>query len=398
MTGTRGGLGTGHQGRTHALVELVDVAIAVDEVLGDLLVRGRDPDLLEVALELAGEVLGALVAKIGLAGEGLGDDALELVIHQRTDRARLRVLGVGDPAEHLVRVATRERQGAGGQLVEHDADREQVGARVDRLAADQLRRHVGRAAEQLAGHRQLLVIDDLGDAEVHQLEAAVVPDHHVLGLDVTVDDADLVCVTERDAQSVHDQRRQRGTRTPARVEPLAQRHAVDELGDEEALDRVLTRVVVDLEDVLVTQPGDCQRLASQPGPRLLARRHVRVQDLDRDLPVEDGVETAVDDRHPAVADLALDLVLVELGSDEAHCRGIFLYYKTPATGGPCRPPPGRKPEIHTGLRSLSWAAACAAALAGLGRIGPCSRPTGLRGTANRRPWPLMHSCPPRPRG
>jgi hypothetical protein len=129
------------------------------------------------------------------------------------------------------------------------------------------------------------VIDDLGDAEVHELQAAVLPDHHVLRLDVAVDDADLVRVAQRHAQPVDHQRGQSRARPPARVEPLAQRHAVDELGDQVALGRVLAGVVVDLEDVLVAQLGDRQRLAPQPRPRLLARRHVRVQHLDRDLAV-----------------------------------------------------------------------------------------------------------------
>ena len=60
---------------------------------------------------------------------------------------------------------------AGEHLVEHAAERVDVGAAVDRLAADLLGRHVLRRAEHVAGlrHRVLraaAVVAQLGDAEV----------------------------------------------------------------------------------------------------------------------------------------------------------------------------------------------------------------------------------------
>ena len=110
---------------------------------------------------------------------------------------RIDELALGDPLEHLVRVLALERQLADGELVEHDADGEHVGAEVERPALDVLGRHVRRRAEQLAGHGQPLEVDHVRDAEVHQLHDAVGPDHDVLGLDVAVQDAAGVRVGER---------------------------------------------------------------------------------------------------------------------------------------------------------------------------------------------------------
>ena len=59
-------------------------------------------------------------------------------------------------------------------------------------------RHVRGRAHQRAGHGHPLDrVEDAGDAEVHQLQHAVVAHHHVLGLEVAVDDARLVRVSER---------------------------------------------------------------------------------------------------------------------------------------------------------------------------------------------------------
>ena len=64
--------------------------------------------------------------------------------------------GVGDTtpfARHDARHRGDERRLAGGELVEHDAEREDVGARVERFAARLLGRHVRRRAEDHAHAR-----------------------------------------------------------------------------------------------------------------------------------------------------------------------------------------------------------------------------------------------------
>ena len=69
-----------------------------------------------------------------------------------------------------------------------------VGALVDLLAEDLLGRHVFWRADHVAGLRELRVALLLrrGDAEVHDLDQALLVDQHVGGLQVAVDDAGLV--------------------------------------------------------------------------------------------------------------------------------------------------------------------------------------------------------------
>ena len=90
-----------------------------------------------------------------------------------------------------------ERLLAGEDLVGDDAEREDVGPRVERLAADLLRREVRGGAERDPGLREGRRGDHrLRDAEVHDLHGAVVEDPDVRGLDVAVDDPGRVRVAE----------------------------------------------------------------------------------------------------------------------------------------------------------------------------------------------------------
>ncbi len=106
------------------------------------------------------------------------------------------------------------RVAARGELVQGDAEREQIGARVERGAQDLLRRHIGRGAEPRAGvgepharsgrcrdgtglgvegapavRRRCARHDLLGQPEIHHLKVALRRHHHVGGLQVAVHEA-----------------------------------------------------------------------------------------------------------------------------------------------------------------------------------------------------------------
>ena len=102
-----------------------------------------------------------------------------------------------------------ERRGAGEQFIKQHTQRINVAARVD-IQAAHLRlfgAHVQRRADHLCelGEQRPLtqfLIERLGDAEVdhfHHRHPLVKRDHHIRGLDVTVDDAPLMGVLDRAA-------------------------------------------------------------------------------------------------------------------------------------------------------------------------------------------------------
>src|SRR5262249_48594032 len=104
--------------------------------------------------------------------------------------------------ENRRRRLIRERHFADEHLVQDDAERVDIAARIDSPALDLLGRHVVGRAERAAGARELRrLVEGLGDAEVDQLrELAAVRagrEHDVLRLQVAVDDVVLVRRGER---------------------------------------------------------------------------------------------------------------------------------------------------------------------------------------------------------
>ena len=174
-----------------------------------------------------------------------------------------------------------------------------------------LGRHVARRA---VDHRVGLsaLTHEKREPEVSHPHPPVATHEHVGGLEVAVDEADVVGGGE--GPSGVDKH---GDLLPQRpvlgVEPLAQRDALDELHRDEQRPVVLADVV-DRHHVGVVELGERTRLLPQ-GVRLLAlERGDGPQQLDRELAVELRVERGVDDPHAAGTDAAPDLVATDLVS------------------------------------------------------------------------------------
>ena len=210
------------------------------------------------AVQRVGHRRGARGTVGGVGREQLEQQPVELRRHAR-DEARRR--GRGAQPQHILGV---ERAHAAQQLVERDAEREQIAARRDGLAERLLGRRVARGAGGLG----VLALGD-GDAEVAQRRLALGVDPDVVGLDVAVDDAVGVRVGERV-----------GDLTPGgdhllRLQP-ARRRAPEPVGErpaghvarDQARRAGVVEDVVDGDDVAVAaQPGRQPRLAPQPLPR-----------------------------------------------------------------------------------------------------------------------------------
>ncbi len=234
----------------------------------------------------------------------------------------------------------REGPRASEHLVEHQAEREHVGAHVERLARGLLGRHVlGRSQHpaQLGRHevvggvarwqevaRPRELARRLGQPEVQQLHVARRRDHDVLGLEVAMNDP--LRVRGREPAGDLLAHRERGGRVerPA-LQALTQVLAFDQLhGDVDA-----PVVLVDLMNHGDVRVRDCRRrprLAEEALALLLAARGVD-QHLERHCAAELLVLGSVDDAHATFAQATHDVVVIQRRPDEivADRRGSRFY-------------------------------------------------------------------------
>jgi hypothetical protein len=210
-----------HSGRAlHDLRQVVQLAFTPHEppredvALARLLGFDR-PGLAGELVERGDDGVGAADAISRLLGQQLADERVELlrdlrVALDRRDRLHLHVA-----AHHLELRAAVERQLAGDDLVQHDAEGIEVAAPIQRRAAQDLRRDVLHRTRHPAA---LFVAHAADEAEVDELDDAVFgvgvlgggaasgrrSDEDVLRLHVVMDEAAGVDVLER-AAHLHDE-------------------------------------------------------------------------------------------------------------------------------------------------------------------------------------------------
>ena len=212
-----------------------------------------------------------------------------------------------------------ERPPAGRHLVEHDPERVDVGARVNRLATHLLGRHVRQRPLEPADRPRRRLFDvgggarQLRQAEVQHLHPALGRDDDVGRLEIAVHDAALVRLLER-RRHVAAECRDLFLRERAAGDVLRQRLAGHVLHDQE-VDPVAAVEIVHRGDVRVVQPGQRLRFTPEPPPCRLVGQHARWQHLEGDVAIEMLVAGAVDLAHPAFAELLDDPVVREGAAD-----------------------------------------------------------------------------------
>jgi hypothetical protein len=226
--------------------------------------------------------------------------------------------------QHGERRGRLERREAGEAAVDDAADGVDVGAPVDLLAADLLRRHVERGAEQRAvagGVQSGLVVADLGQAEVDDLDevgvAGAGDEQDVLRLEVAVHDAHRVGFGE----GVADLRGDAEDAGPGQAAVLAddRREVVAaEVLHHEVGQAAPVPVVEHLHGVDVHQLGGGLGLAPEAREHLLALAEGAVEDLHGDGLADGDVLGTVDGAHAAAADQRDEAVAV--GDDLADQR------------------------------------------------------------------------------
>ena len=217
--------------------------------------------------------------------------------------------------------AALERHPARHHLVHHDAEREEVAARVDGLAEQLLRRHVRQRSESHPFARQLRLRSlgggsgrqTLGEPEVEDLHFVSRRQNDVAALDVAVEDPRSVRLFQRrgdlPGDRDHLERRQR-TLGEDRVE----RASLHELHYDE-MPPGHFHEVIDRADVGMVQGGRGHRLAPEPLPPLDVPSELLGQQLDRHHPLEARVPSPIDLAESPRAEELEHLEVIDGGSE-----------------------------------------------------------------------------------
>ena len=152
-------------------------------------------DVLEVRAQIGQGLVSALGPPFNRPLHGKRKFGIE-VRREIVERGRLAVQNL---VEQLAGRVPREGRTERQQLIQDQADREDVAAVIDVAAFDLLRRHVLRRADQGAdaGHAG---IADACDAEVQDLQASLARDHQIVWLHVTMHESQAMRVSQTVAE------------------------------------------------------------------------------------------------------------------------------------------------------------------------------------------------------
>src|SRR6185436_10615664 len=141
-----------------------------------------------------------------------------------------------------------------------------------------------------------------GEAEIQHFDPAVIREHHVVGLQVAMDDALLVGRLESAGHGLGD--REPRARIAPFAQDLAQSAAADQLQDQEVALLAL-QIAMDAADVGMVELGEEtgleQEAGASPGGQLAA-----ADGLQSDLALELFVEADVDRSHAPFGEIAVD--------------------------------------------------------------------------------------------
>ena len=291
--------------------------------------RGSHRMRLEIALqpqEIRAEIRCRLVAELPTLVERLLNDLLETRGKIRANGTRRHRFVVQDRRRDDRARGPSERRPARRHLVEDQAEREEIRARVERLAAQLLRRHVchGAHGDAVAGQQGVgrsrrperpdtgCRSGGLGQTKIENLGSAA-GQKDVGRLDVAMQDPATVRRVEGigDAQANLDHL---GHVERAARQPLLQRLAVQQFHREK---RRVRANVVNRADVGMVQRRCRARLALESLQRRLALGTIP-QHLDRDEPIQPAVARLVHFSHAARTERGQDFVRTEARTGRNH--------------------------------------------------------------------------------
>ena len=199
---------------------------------------------------------------------------------------------------------------------------------------------------------RVLGLGELGQAEVEDLDEAVLRDHEVLGLQVAVHDPGAVRFREA-VGGLRGDAEERSRRQGAVGQNLAQRSSLDELHRDE-LDAVRGADVVDRDEIRVVQRRGRARFLLEALQPLGVRREGRRENLESELPTETRVARAIDLPHPARSERSHDFVGSESRAGCKRHEVAGFYRQRPTLDGRVKPADesGRAPNAGATRKEL----------------------------------------------
>lgn len=241
---------------------------------------------------------------------------------------------VRDAGEHREIVFAVERPSPRQHLVQHNAERPDVRARIDVAAANLLGRHVRDRSQRRTSAREVRGPGEFRQTEVHDLHEAVARDHRVGRLHIAVHEAGLVRARQGLRHLDRDVERVRH-RNGASRDPLLQRLAVVVRHRQEQFPIGCLVDFVNGADVGVIERGGGLRFLPETVVRVFIFREIGREEFQRNKPVQTGVERFVHHSHPAAAEPFDDAIV---GDGLANHGGQSLLPSVWAFNAESRPP------------------------------------------------------------
>ena len=258
-------------------------------------------------------------------GEPRGGILLDAAVDRVGERRR-RVGAQRDQARQLLRDLLREnlsrrraghRRKSGEREMGRQSERIEIASPIDIVAARLLGAHVLRRADDFTDAREPFLMridrgcrDHARDAEVHDQRASSrALDHHVVRLDVAVDDAASVRVRERVAHVLEQSHRVANRQRTRALHPFAEALAFDIAHDvREEVGRFLHGIHG--HDVRMGEARRHARFAKEAFAERWKHGVLRRKHLEGDEPVEAKVAREIHGAHSAVAQLPFDRIPV----------------------------------------------------------------------------------------
>ncbi len=329
-----GGRGARHD-RGSVVADVVDAVVARDvrgrpEVLGELRVvedamveRAADPAYLLQEHPRVGR------PQLAVPCRGPGDERVDVRRDPGDELARGRDVLVHVLVGDVDRGVTLVRLPAGEQLVHDHAGGVHVRAGVGLAVHDELGGEVGHRADQDAAGRGVLGLgaDRAGQAEVGDLDPAVVGEEDVLRLHVAVDHPRLVCRGEGREHRLHQRERLPRGHRGLLADQVAQGVAGDVLHGQE--DRaVVVALVEHRHHVGVGEPRGRARLADEACREVVVVAEAGVHHLEGAHPVQSKVGGLVYGRHAAASDAGADAVPAVEHTPDQRVRPVPVQHES----------------------------------------------------------------------